>query len=150
MRLAAAAHVRAHVTDYYSRKCYCSYAEVGLCKWGRLRADIVALSMKRELVIIEVKSSMADFKADRKYHKYLAFAHKVYVAAPSAIIDQIKPLLHTDVGLMSVPEGAPSRSRKLRIVKPAKRQDIDRDMFESIVIRMAFRNSQFNKYRKRK
>jgi hypothetical protein len=47
------------------------------------RADIVALGRGGELVIVEIKSSVADFRADRKWAEYRDFADRFYFAVPN-------------------------------------------------------------------
>ena len=60
---------------------YASLVEFPLAN-GR-RADIIALGRKGELTIIEVKSSVADFRADRKWAFYREFADRLYFAVPN-------------------------------------------------------------------
>jgi hypothetical protein len=52
--------------------------EVGLPN-GR-RADIMALGPKGEIVIVEVKSGLEDFRTDRKWGEYLPFCDAFYFA----------------------------------------------------------------------
>jgi len=47
------------------------------------RADILALGKTGELMIVEIKSSAADFRADRKWTGYRDFADRFYFAVPS-------------------------------------------------------------------
>jgi hypothetical protein len=60
---------------------YASLLEFPLAN-GR-RADILALGRGGDLVIIEIKSSVADFRADRKWVEYRDFADRFYFAVPS-------------------------------------------------------------------
>jgi hypothetical protein len=60
---------------------YASLLEFPLAN-GR-RADILALGNKGDLVIIEIKSSVADFRADRKWALYREFADRLYFAVPN-------------------------------------------------------------------
>jgi hypothetical protein len=60
---------------------YASLLEFPLAN-GR-RADIVALGRAGDLVIVEIKSSVADFRADRKWGSYRDFADRLYFAVPS-------------------------------------------------------------------
>lgn len=59
---------------------YASLLEFPLAN-GR-RADILALGRNGELAIVEVKSSVADFRADRKWAEYRDFADRFYFAVP--------------------------------------------------------------------
>lgn len=47
------------------------------------RADILALGKSGELIAIEIKSSVADFRADRKWVSYKDYADRLYFAVPS-------------------------------------------------------------------
>ena len=60
---------------------YASLLEFPLAN-GR-RADILALGKTGELLIIEVKSSVADFRADRKWAFYREYADRLYFAVPN-------------------------------------------------------------------
>jgi hypothetical protein len=54
------------------------------------RADICGLSQKGELVIVEVKSGIHDFKSDLKWHEYAPFCDVFYFAvAPDFPLDLI-------------------------------------------------------------
>jgi hypothetical protein len=60
---------------------YASLLEFPLAN-GR-RADILALGRAGDLLIIEIKSSVADFRADRKWVEYRDFADRFYFAVPN-------------------------------------------------------------------
>src|ERR1700738_1871456 len=60
---------------------YASLVEFPLAN-GR-RADILALGKTGELVIVEIKSAVADFRADRKWATYREFADRLYFAVPN-------------------------------------------------------------------
>lgn len=59
---------------------YASLLEFPLAN-GR-RADIIALSRGGQLAIVEVKTSLADFRSDRKWIEYRDFADRFYFAVP--------------------------------------------------------------------
>jgi hypothetical protein len=60
---------------------YASLVEFPLTN-GR-RADILALGKTGDLIIVEIKSSVADFRADRKWVSYREFADRLYFAVPN-------------------------------------------------------------------
>jgi hypothetical protein len=74
---------------------YASLVEFPLAN-GR-RADILALGKTGDLVIIEIKSSVADFRADRKWSAYRDFSDRLYFAVPN---DFPRPLIPDECGLM--------------------------------------------------
>jgi hypothetical protein len=61
---------------------YASLLEFPLAN-GR-RADILALGKSGDLLIVEIKSSVADFRADRKWAAYWEFADRLYFAVSNA------------------------------------------------------------------
>jgi hypothetical protein len=57
---------------------YATLAEVPLAD-GR-RADVLALGRDGTLVVVEIKSSVADFRADRKWPDYRQWCDRLYFA----------------------------------------------------------------------
>lgn len=61
------------------------------------RADIVALAVDATILIVEIKSSVADFRADTKWRDYRAHCDQFYFAIPDGVpID----LIPNDTGLI--------------------------------------------------
>ncbi|MCY4590220.1 MAG: MmcB family DNA repair protein [Alphaproteobacteria bacterium] len=48
----------------------------------RRRVDVIALSTDGSIVIVEVKSSHADFRSDRKWDSYLDYCDQFFFAVP--------------------------------------------------------------------
>ena len=61
------------------------------------RADIVALAGNSVVHIVEIKSSVADFRADTKWREYRAFCDRFYFAVPADFPIDIIP---DDTGLI--------------------------------------------------
>lgn len=95
-------HIRQVVAARYTGKLWAVHFEVGLVKGGRYRADVVALHMGGGLDIIEVKSSVGDFKSDKKMHNYLKYADKVYLAVSKTVYDKIKSQVLPGIGVIVV------------------------------------------------
>jgi hypothetical protein len=74
---------------------YVSLMEFPLAS-GR-RADILALGKLGDLVIVEIKSSVADFRADRKWTAYRDFSDRLYFAVPNEFP---RALIPDECGLM--------------------------------------------------
>lgn len=74
---------------------FASVTELALAS-GR-RADIVALAEDSTFVIVEIKSSIADFRADLKWPDYRAHCDRLYFAISSEIPIDIMP---EDAGLI--------------------------------------------------
>jgi hypothetical protein len=61
------------------------------------RADIVALAMDATIFIVEIKSSVADFRADTKWRDYRAHCDRLFFAIPETVPIEIMP---EDAGLI--------------------------------------------------
>ena len=70
-------------------------AEVSLAN-GR-RADMVAITNGGEIWIVEIKSSIEDFRADHKWPEYRAFCDRFFFAVAPAFPREVLP---ADVGLI--------------------------------------------------
>ncbi|MEQ8247770.1 MAG: MmcB family DNA repair protein [Alphaproteobacteria bacterium] len=55
------------------------------------RADIVALNRGGEIVVVEVKSSVADFRADLKWSEYLDWCDALFFAVAGSFPAEILP-----------------------------------------------------------
>jgi hypothetical protein len=55
------------------------------------RADLMALGPRGEITIVEVKSSIEDYKADRKWAEYLPFCDGFYFAVDANFPREILP-----------------------------------------------------------
>jgi hypothetical protein len=74
---------------------YASLLEVALAN-GR-RADIMALGGGGEIAIVEIKSSLADFRAERKWQEYWEFCDRLFFAVAADFPREIIP---EDCGLI--------------------------------------------------
>ena len=74
---------------------YVSLTEFTLAS-GR-RADVIALGENGEVLIVEVKSSAADFRSDGKWHEYLDYCDRFFFAVPE---DFPRDLLPAECGLI--------------------------------------------------
>ena len=61
------------------------------------RVDVIGLDTKGRIEIVEIKSSIEDFKTDRKWPEYLAYCDSFYFAVPE---DFPQSLIPDEVGLM--------------------------------------------------
>lgn len=55
------------------------------------RADVIALGPGGEITIVEIKSSLADFRADGKWPQYLEFCERYYFAVPRGFPVEVLP-----------------------------------------------------------
>jgi hypothetical protein len=61
------------------------------------RADVMSLAKDGEVWIVEVKSSVADFRSDSKWQDYLEFCDRYFFAVP---LDFPKELIPDECGLI--------------------------------------------------
>ena len=85
------------------------------------RGDIMALSEKGEIWIIEVKSCRADYESDGKWHEYRPFCDKFLFAVADSFPTELLPL---DTGLIIADQfgGAITRPAPEHKIAPARRK----------------------------
>jgi hypothetical protein len=85
------------------------------------RADVLALGKMGDLIIVEIKSSVADFRADRKWASYREFADRLYFAVPNEFPALLIP---EECGLMVADSfgAAVLRDGVTRPLAPARRR----------------------------
>jgi hypothetical protein len=100
---------------------YASLLEMPLAN-GR-RADVMALGRTGEIAIVEIKSSLADFRADRKWPEYWEFCDRFYFAVAA---DFPRPLVPAECGLIvGDPFGAARlRESTVRTLNAARRRAV--------------------------
>lgn len=62
-----------------------------------LRVDVIGLTAKGEIWIVECKSSIADFQSDSKWQNYLEWCDRYFFAVPADFPTEILP---ADTGLI--------------------------------------------------
>lgn len=66
-----------------------AYTEVTVAN-GR-RADVMGLARDGEIVIVEIKSSLDDFRTDQKWHEYRDFSDRLYFAVAPDFPREVLP-----------------------------------------------------------
>ena len=84
-----ASKIFAAVSAYFMQRGYACLPEFTL-KTNR-RADITCLGRDNDIIIIEVKSSVTDFKTDKKWQDYIAWADAFYFAVDESFPLEILP-----------------------------------------------------------
>ncbi len=112
------------------------YFELGLNRRGQYRADVLSLSMAGHVIVVEVKSSVADFKSDKKMHNYLDYCNQFYIACQRSVYERIR----FDIPGAGVFIVADDLSRIVKVL-PAKNRDLADTVHRSLLIRAAFRNA---------
>lgn len=85
------------------------------------RIDVAGLGPGGEIIAVEVKSSIADFRADQKWHEYYDWCDKLYFATASDFPHDILP---SDPGLIIADQygGEIVRETVSRPLAPARRK----------------------------
>ncbi len=81
--------VRLGVERYFEDLSWVTLPEMSLK--NRRRADLVALSASGQIGIVEIKSSIADFKSDQKWHEYRDFCDFFWFATLPDVPSDIFP-----------------------------------------------------------
>ncbi len=63
-----------------------------VCLPNGRRADLMALGPRGEIVIVEVKSSLEDYRVDRKWGEYAPYCERFYFAVPPEFPRHILPV----------------------------------------------------------
>jgi hypothetical protein len=86
-----------------------------------LRADVIALGPKGEIWIVECKSGLADYRADRKWQGYLDWCDRFYWAVgpdfPEDILPEGTGLIRADAWSGEILRASPDRP-----LAPARRK----------------------------
>ena len=129
------------VVSYYTKKRFCVNREIGLCNRGKLRADFLAMNIRREIVIVEVKSCPNDFYSDHKWQKYLPYCNKFYFMMNSETYNKVKTDIPKGIGVIG------PNDYELWFAKPARKREMEESKVLELVTRMAFRQADFNRYK---
>ena len=84
-----AAMIARGVTRLFDGLAYASVTELTLA--NRRRADVCAIGPRGDIVIVEIKSSIADFRADQKWPDYQPFCDRFYFAVDHAFPQELIP-----------------------------------------------------------
>ena len=114
-----ALEVRTGLERHFHALGWVTLAEVTLD--GGRRADMVALSPKSDIWIVEIKSSVADMRADTKWEDYRDHCDRLFFATLMDVPEHVFPL---EAGLMLAdPYGADTvREAPAHPLKPAQRR----------------------------
>ncbi len=95
---------------YFAKKTYSVHKEVGVERWGRRRLDVMAMDFVGNVVGLEIKSCLADFRSDKKWREYLSHTTQLFFVFPPSIMKsrcfpEIKEELKAEgVGILTLSE----------------------------------------------
>jgi len=137
-------------TSYWLKKGYSCYLEIAVLPWGKMRADMLGLNMKADLVMCEVKSSVADYRTDKKWQNYLEYSDRLYFVFSSDVYlklqDEYAEFKRLGVGVLVLSETTGYLECKIQ----AKRRAIAGKVRKNIIVRMAFRHGISKRKNRRK
>ena len=135
---------------YWLKKGYSCYLEIAVMPWGKMRADMLGLNMKADLVMCEVKSSVSDYRTDKKWEKYLEYTDRLFFVFTQDVYlklhEEHAEFKRLGVGVLVLS----ATSGYLECKIPAKRRKIQGIIRKNIIVRMAFRHGICRKKNRRK
>lgn len=139
-RTEIANNIKKTVARRFKKKKRAVFFELGVNKGGKLRADVLALAMNGHVVIVEVKSSVSDFRTDKKMKGYLPYCQQFYLAVTAKVYAKIKDEIIEGAGVLILSADGTHINKVTR----AKNRKLDPDISYNLAIRAAFRNSDTN------
>nr|DAF93680.1 MAG TPA: DNA repair protein [Myoviridae sp. ctshb19] len=86
------------LTFYYAKKTCSVHKEVGVVPWGRSRLDALVIDYPGNFMGVEIKSCLADYRADKKWRDYLPHTNKLYfLFAPSITKSRCYPEIREEL-----------------------------------------------------
>lgn len=100
---------------------------------NKRRVDVAALDREGQFVVIEVKSSVADFRADNKWHEYVDFCDYFYFAVDAEFP---RDLIPEDCGLII------ADNYEAAIIRPAAQSPMNGNRRRTQTLRFARTGAQ--------
>lgn len=97
------------------------------------RVDVIAVDAEGRITIVEIKTSVADFRSDGKWPEYLAFCDYFYFAVPE---DFPRELLPEDCGVMV------ADAYEAVILAPAESRPVNGSRRRAMTLRFALAAAQ--------
>ena len=140
-RAEATAYITYRVRDYLKEHGYSVYIELGVETLGSRRADVLALDHEPDLILVEVKSGAADWRADNKWKDYIDSCNRLYLAITEKFYrskvgkEAVEEMRTAGCGVMVINKDAGTLKVKVKAV----RRDIEENHLRYVLTKMAFR-----------
>lgn len=127
---------------YFVKKKYAVHTEIGVERWGKRRVDLLALNLRGEIIIAEIKSCPDDYKSDKKWRTYLDKANKFYFVVSDKLFNsKCGKIIQQEAkkegaGILALCQESGFLKAKVK----AKRYDLDTDVVLKLALKMAWRN----------
>lgn len=98
------------------------------------RCDVLGVNYSGDIVIVEIKSGLADYRADKKWRNYKPYANRLYVAFPPGVNVPQDLKDDPDTGILM-----PGSSGRLRVVKRSKWHPVNGKLKKVTVLGLVYR-----------
>ncbi len=126
---------------YFFRYGFAVTFELGVMPWGSRRADLVANKVSGKLVICEVKSSLADYRADSKWRSYLAFCDMFAFVMTPTLFAKLRHELPKEVGVLCLDP----KTGYAYMAKRCQLLELSSENRVSTLARLAYRSGELSK-----
>ena len=124
---AAAGDMARGLARFFQSLGYRSLAEFRLQR-ARRRADLFAINRDGHIVLVEIKTSRADYRSDGKWEDYLDFCDAFYFAVPPGFPREVLPAAH---GLIV------ADAWSAEILRPAEDRPLNAARRRNLILRFA-------------
>ena len=95
---------------------------------NKKRVDIIAINLKKEILIVEVKSNKKNLKYDKKWKNYLNYCNYFYFACN----DKIKDLdFSKNIGVIQ------NNSKSIKIIRKSKYKKLSENKKKKLIFKIA-------------
>ena len=95
---------------------------------NKKRVDIIGINLKKEIIIVEVKSNKKNIKYDKKWRKYLNYCNYFYFACN----DKLKEFIFSNnIGIIQ------NNSKTIKIIKKPKYKKISKKKKDELIFKIA-------------
>ena len=140
--------LRRAASSYWLKKGFACHHELGIAKWGKFRADVIAINLKTEIIVCEIKSCVSDFSTDDKKGKWLNYLNVcnrfyfIFTEETSAALERhFVRFRELGCGVLVLDK----KTGYLRCRVPAKRKSIPGPVQKLVATRMAWRAADVSK-----
>lgn len=140
MTILDAVTLRQVVSKRFVDKQFAVHHEVGLNSGGSLRADLVATNTKPTIIICEIKSSVQDFKQDKKWQNYLPYCTQFYFVMAVSVYAKVKDLIPKSVGVFTIDENL-----TMTLVGKSAKRKLTTDNTISVLSRCSYRTASLKR-----
>ncbi len=130
-----AEQLRQIMASHFSALHYAVHFEAGLNKGGALRADLIATNTRPAIIICEVKSSPADFRSDKKWHKYLPYCTQFYWVMSATTYKRVAESIPKTTGVFVID----NETRLIKLIGRSGKRQVEADKAISVLARMSYK-----------